>query len=210
MPTCGYIAITLRYIKKALTKPIPNRIGLWEALFLFSYTIPKQSLNFILSTFQWIGEQKTDDSSDNALVFSQVIDEGDCLRNHSDRSRHDNHNRYHVLVFLSNIFCLLFTLQRYCQRRKEYTFFAPFSIFILKSWYASRRCTQINNYNRRIYQKHTPSDTFYTPLYIPILPWSYTTCPLVTQPLSQVDKRQKQKRPRQIASGAFSHFFSSS
>lgn len=38
-----------------------------------------------------------------ALVFSQVIDEGDSLRDHSDGSCHDNHNRYHVLVLLPNV-----------------------------------------------------------------------------------------------------------
>ena len=31
-----------------------------------------------------------------ALVFSQVIDEGDSLCDHSDGSCHDNHKRYHV------------------------------------------------------------------------------------------------------------------
>lgn len=89
------------------------------------------------------------------LVFSQVIDEGDSLCDHCNGSCHDNHNRYHVLVLLPHVFCSLFILQRYCQRRKERQCISRLFAFTLKSWYASSFWEQTGNHERRTCQKST-------------------------------------------------------
>lgn len=122
---------------QASHQPIPNN-GKWSMRGLTSF------LSFLTTAFEEgfqqpiaIQAHRTQRFRLLASVFSQVIDEGDSLCNHSDGSCHDNHNRYHVLVLLPHVSCLLFTLQRYCQRRKERQCISRLFAFTLKSWYAS-------------------------------------------------------------------------
>lgn len=140
---------------QASHQPIPNN-GKWSMRGLTSF------LSFLTTAFEGgfqqpiaIQAHRTRRFRLLASVFSQVIDEGDSLCNHSDGSCHDNHNRYHVLVLLPHVSCLLFTLQRYCQRRKERQCISRLFAFTLKSWYASSLWGQTGNHERRTCQRGT-------------------------------------------------------
>jgi len=73
---------------------------LHENRFVSGHTVSYDSSNNLLNKCPTpmvdTGITKADGFVPAALVFSQVIDEGDSLSNHSNRSCHDNHNRYHV------------------------------------------------------------------------------------------------------------------